>query len=477
MSNGNQKITWHDVVDALNADTDNSEMLLRSISASEEPPRSPIALYLAAQHDLAAQGKDWIACMAVLPEPGSNQEKKVNGLNEHIGDNERAMRDADPQRYWDKYKYKVATGEEVSGSVYADMAGRHVLGKQIRDDISLIDQWANDTSEKAALRPTLVFNGTEYDMATMPNDRRDTMRKTLNARFNRLVDNFRTMAAVHFNKMDIEERMKDAVEVEFVYKVEDMPASGLADIKEPIRLIALIAEPSHPRFGQQSKTSRTYAAKPFANLSVDGAIHKAGEGKKPSFANLIDSKKIKLKIGAQHSTKEAGKVVVEAMVSSSNFRVVALNQQNYVENFDTLADAAASIWKKFKETEKSEQPEFADTLVTVRNLFNAIVTPEMEALAKVQTTIQREKAKADMEAAAKAAAERAELETQPSQNERNARARDEEAERVARAMGNQTTTDKIDDAIEALKSAESVNVQAVGSALQSTRSRNRSRAR
>lgn len=422
MANGNQKITWHDVVDALNADTDNNEMLMRSISASEEPPRSPVALYLAAIHDLNAAGKDAMACLAVLPEPGSNQDKKIDGLNRHVGDNERAVRDADPQRYWDKYKYKVSTGEEVSGSVYADMAGRHVIGKQIRDDISLIDMWAKDDSEKSALRPTMRFNGTDYDMATMPNDRRDTVRKTLTARFNRLVDNFRTMAAVHFNKLDIEARMKDIVEVEFVYRTEDDPSSGLADIKEPIRLIALITEPSHPRFGQQSKTSRTYSAKPFANLSVDGAIQKAGEGKKPSYTNLIDSKKIKLKIGAQPTTKEPGKVVVEAMVSSSNFRVVALNMQNYVENFDTLPDAAASIWKKFKETGTDEQAEFADTLVSVRDLFNAIVTPEMEQLAKAQKAIERKKAQADMDAAAKAAKELAEAESQPTMNERNKQA-------------------------------------------------------
>jgi hypothetical protein len=406
-------ITWHAVVDAMNEDTDNNVMLSASIAATELPARSPAALYLAARKDLEVAGIDADAALNVLPEPWSNQEKKVDGLNRHIGDNERAVRDANPSRYWDKYSYKASSGETVSGSVYSDMASRHVIGHSIKDNIKLIDAWTSNDTEKSTLQKTMMHNGVEYDIAGTPNDRLATMRSTLTSRFNKLAENFRVMSAIHKNIKDITEHMNDRVRIDFVYNEEGDPSSGLAELKEPIRLIHLRAD------GVPSGVQRAYTAKSFSNLWVEQAIEKGGE-KGPTYATLIDSRKIKLKLpGKGATTTEKGKIEIQGMISSGNLPLVIANIHNFIDYFDTVDDAVKAMSKKTGEMSLDDRALFSDSAVAVRNFLNAFVTPAMESVAFAQSKVNRQHAQDALTAKLKAEKDIKEAELQPTMNQRN----------------------------------------------------------
>lgn len=413
MANGNS-ISWHDVVDALNDDTETNAMLLSSVSASEEPPRSPTALYAAAIKDLTAAGKDWVACLDILPEPGSNQKTRRDGCNRLLGENDAKSRDTNPQRYWDRYDYKASgTGETVSGSVYSDMAARHVLGVQIKNAIKLIDAWSDNDTVKSTLQQVLVFNDVEYNMSEMGADRAKTIRSTLTSRFNKLADNFRTMAGVHRNKRDIETRMEGIVEVEFVYNVEGNPASGLAELKEPIKIVMLNQVPESPRFGQQTSTCRAFTSKAFANLDVDQAIEKGGE-KGASYATLIDSKKVKIKVGKGASTQEKGKAEVEGLITSRNANTIFSNLRIFTEQ----DGAKRALINRLKEMDDDDRKAFYYDMVEVMNFFGEFQTRDANRIHDEEKELRDARALDELQDKDRAAADTAAASNAPTQNDK-----------------------------------------------------------
>lgn len=425
--------TWTQFIDILDQDQMVRDTLRDAARAKEVGPRAPAVLYLRAMKDAGD------AYFEALPAPWSNQETKKHGDGTDVDADTVEKWSGDPKRFWDNYDYTVG-GQKINGSVYLEMVDRTADGKLYFEFAKHCSDWNKD-GDKTGLQSVLTFAGTEYDLEHMAPGRRNDLKAMADGRRYSARDNLRIVVQIWRNIRDINELFKGIAEVDFVYDpaVDENGEYQLAMVKKPIEVHGLVTIPEHPRFGQRSGEFFSCTSSQFANLAPR-KVAAMENGK--TLANLRSIKRKTAKAGAQPTTQEPGKVVVEAMVSSSNFQKIVYNIDNYVENFDTLPDAAASIWKRFKETGKDEQPQYAQSLVTVRDLMIAIVTREMETLAQHQNALDRDKAKKEL--ADKLASEAAtkEAERQPTQNERNSINDKIDSLKVAEAVFNKPAEDK-----------------------------------
>lgn len=411
MSNGNNlPKTWTTFMDIIQDDPIVRDTLREAAKAKEIGPRAPAVIYLRAMADAGD------AYFEALPEPWSDQAAKKHGDGSDVDADTVTKWAGDPKRYWDKYEYEVS-GQKVTGSTYQDMFDRTEDGKAYRSFAKLCEDWNKD-GDHSNLPKTAFFNGTEYNLFEMANDRRKDLKAMAESRCYNGRDNLRIVVQIWRNVRDIEKLFKGIVEVDFAYAPAPN-ADGvyeLDNVKKPLELWALSTIKDSPKFGQRTGAWWSMTSMQFANLApVKVAALDDGKNNAKNLENLKRIKRKVVKSGAG-ATTSPDTTATDIRVTSNNFGVALVKMATFTEDensrtswLNRLANAEPTV----SETEITAAVELYDWLTLC-------ITPEWRATHKRCTDTQAQR-KSDA-LAAKLAERNAtvEAEAQPTQNQRNA---------------------------------------------------------
>lgn len=407
--------TWRTAAKAINDDKEIMASLVESAQAPEKVARSPAEVFIRMHADIGDAGFE------VLPEPGSNQEKKADGLGFHIGDNLRTEMDANPTRYWDKYFYKdeKAGGVTVNGSVYVDMVRDTTIGKSYYSSSEVLKAWNSQDAKPETLQKTVTIDGVVHECSMIDGKQRGDMAAMLDQRINNMASALRRVVGIWRQKKAIERLLSEHCEVTFVYNKRDMPESGLANVKKPILLLELNANKESPQYGQRTGFAETFAPSVFIKLDVEKAVG-AKTGNK--YQILKDSRRetaaSKKDAGAGASTQEKGKAAIEGRVSSNNLLTVMGNLRVFAED----EDSKRHTFNRMVAMKADDRAELIASILQFREWSAVFDTPENRKIAAEYAGTAADRAREALTAKTKADAETAELAKEPSQHERNAAA-------------------------------------------------------